>query len=256
MSDPIADANAGHRARLRKRYASGGLAPMLDYEKLELVLTFLIPRRDTKPLAKLLIQEFKTLSGVLSQSRERLLQVPGVGESTATFLSLIKELGEDYLKSRVLSSDLLRNTAEAVRYARMKMGSSSVEEMLFIYTDSNGRVVKIENQYGSRFQLKPDLNRMVQVIANERVTGLILIHNHPGGNCIPSANDVTFTEKLRMLTEMLQVNLLDHIIVTHDRHCSLVGYLAKEAKDRPAPGRSFSDDMTISSGFEIDYVVQ
>ena len=52
---------AGHRARLRARYRRGGDIALQDYELLELLLTFAIPRSDTKLLAKKLLERFGTL---------------------------------------------------------------------------------------------------------------------------------------------------------------------------------------------------
>ena len=65
--------NAGHRERLRTRYLEHGFHSLLEHEKLELILTYVIPRRDTKPIAKALLSEFHSLYGVLSQNMERLM---------------------------------------------------------------------------------------------------------------------------------------------------------------------------------------
>ena len=73
----------GHRRRLRGRFLKSGAESLSDYEIIELLLTFAIPRKDTKPIAKELLRTFKTLEGVFEAPIEELLKIPGVGENTA-----------------------------------------------------------------------------------------------------------------------------------------------------------------------------
>lgn len=77
---------AGHRKRLRERFAKSGRGTLADYELLELLLTYAIPRIDTKPIAKNLLQLFGTILGVLQQPDHRLLQVNGIGRQTVFFI--------------------------------------------------------------------------------------------------------------------------------------------------------------------------
>ncbi|MFA4915158.1 MAG: hypothetical protein WC560_00625 [Syntrophales bacterium] len=63
---------------------------LADYELIELLLTYAIPRVDTKPTAKALLKQFKTIFYVLQQPYERLLMIKGIGPETATYISLIQ----------------------------------------------------------------------------------------------------------------------------------------------------------------------
>src|SRR5690606_36479169 len=79
----------GHRDRLRQRFRDSGDRALADYELLELLLFRLIPRRDTKPLAKALLARFGSLSEVLGAPTHLLTEVKGVGDSVATDLRLV-----------------------------------------------------------------------------------------------------------------------------------------------------------------------
>ncbi|HXV29636.1 MAG TPA: UPF0758 domain-containing protein, partial [Sinorhizobium sp.] len=79
----------GHRDRLRTRLREQGDAALADYEILELILFRLIPRRDTKPIAKALLARFGTLAGVFGAPQHLLQEVKGVGETVALDLKLI-----------------------------------------------------------------------------------------------------------------------------------------------------------------------
>jgi DNA repair protein RadC len=80
----------GHRHRLRERFRNTGRKGLADYELLELLLTYAIPRVDTKPAAKALLKQFKTTFNVLQQSHERLVEIKGIGPEAATYIGLIQ----------------------------------------------------------------------------------------------------------------------------------------------------------------------
>lgn len=91
----------GHRDRLRERFRKGGLQALHDYELLELLLTYVIPRKDTKPLAKDLLRKYKSFDSVLSQTKDRLEAVKGLGKEASTFIFVIRACIERYLEQRV-----------------------------------------------------------------------------------------------------------------------------------------------------------
>lgn len=80
------DFRCGHRERVKNRFFREGLSPFVDYEVLELLLFFVIPRRDTKGMAHALIHRFSSLGGVLSASSEQLCEIDGIGARTAAYL--------------------------------------------------------------------------------------------------------------------------------------------------------------------------
>ena len=80
----------GHRKRLREKFLRAGDKAFFDYELLELFLSYAIPRRDVKPLAKRLLTRFKTLGGLLDTTPAELMAEEGVGESAAILIKLIR----------------------------------------------------------------------------------------------------------------------------------------------------------------------
>ncbi|MDO4546730.1 MAG: helix-hairpin-helix domain-containing protein [Clostridia bacterium] len=81
--------HAGHRKRMRERYYREGLDGFAAHEALELLLFYKIPRKNLNELAHTLINAFGSLDAVLSASEKELVEVPGVGEKTASFLVTI-----------------------------------------------------------------------------------------------------------------------------------------------------------------------
>ena len=84
--------NKGHRERIRKRFYNNEIENFEEYEILELLLTYCIPRKDTKPIAKELLRRFKDLKSVFKADRFELLSIEGIGDKAALFLQLLGNL--------------------------------------------------------------------------------------------------------------------------------------------------------------------
>ena len=113
--------NGGHRKRLREKFMKAGLAGLHDYEVVELLLTYAIPRMDVKPLAKGLIKRYKGLRGILDASPEELMETPGMGAHSVGLIRLAKDLGEAYLEERVIAGDILSSPKDVVDLLTLKL---------------------------------------------------------------------------------------------------------------------------------------
>lgn len=118
----------GHRDRLRTRYRDGGDAALADYELLELLLFRLIPRRDTKPIAKALIARFGTLGGVLGAPLPLLQEVKGVGEAVALDLKLVASVSQRMLKSEIRNKQVLGSWSSVIDYCHAAMAHETREQ--------------------------------------------------------------------------------------------------------------------------------
>src|SRR5215470_4378831 len=85
-----ASLNAGHRQRLKERFIASGPDGLPDYELLELMLFSAIPRRDTKPTAKRLLERFGSFAEVINAPPDRLREVKGAGDAVITQLKLVR----------------------------------------------------------------------------------------------------------------------------------------------------------------------
>ena len=118
----------GHRERLRSRFRENGDTALADYEILELLLFRLIPRRDTKPIAKALIERFGTLAGVFGAPAALLQEVKGIGEAVALDLKLIASIGHRTLKSELKGRPVLGSWASLIDYCHAAMAHETREQ--------------------------------------------------------------------------------------------------------------------------------
>ena len=89
-----------HRIRVKKKFRNFGLSSFEDHEKLELLLYYVIPRKDTNPIAHDLLNEFKTLGAVFAASIDELTKINGIGIEAATLIKIIPELSKELVIQR------------------------------------------------------------------------------------------------------------------------------------------------------------
>ena len=134
----------GHRERLRARYQLSGEAGLQDYELLELLLTYAIPRRDTKLLAKKLLERFGTLARVFEAEPKALEEIDGIGPQPATLLSLIRPLAVRFLTAPLIAKTLLKSTGEAAAYFRAKLKGLREEEVHVAFVNAKNAAMITE----------------------------------------------------------------------------------------------------------------
>ena len=211
----------GHRERLRERFERSGLQGFHDHEVLELLLSYAIPRRDVKPIAKSLMEEFQTLAAVFDAPMSYLQQTDGVGPRAALLIALIPRLMERYQQDRWKQNTAFHSTQQAVSYLSSMLGTERNEIFCILALNSrNGLIAPEQIQRGSvnRAAVFPRL--VVEASLKHRATAVIFAHNHPGGDPQPSAADRQLTRKLKRILNDLDIIVHDHIIIAGPQYFS------------------------------------
>ncbi len=204
----------GHRKRLRERFEQSGLDAFHDHEVLELLLTYAIPRRDVKPLAKALLSEFGGLSAVLDAPLASLKQVNGVGDHAASLLTLTPKLLERYQQDRWQKRRAFHSTQEVVTYLRPDLASELNEVFCILALNSQNGLLAMERiQRGTVNKTVVFPRLVVEAALKHRATAVILAHNHPSGDPKPSAADRQLTTRLKKTLHDLDITVHDHIII-------------------------------------------
>lgn len=211
----------GHRKRLRERFERSGLEGFHDHEVLELLLTFAIPRRDVKPIAKALLEEYGKLAAVFDAPLPILQTTGGVGPHAATLLSLIPRLLERYQRDRWKPACSFNSTEEVVPYLSSLLGTERHEVFCLLALNSRNELIAAEPiQKGSVNRAAVFPRQVVEACLKHRATAVILSHNHPGGDPTPSSADRQLTRKLRRILLDLDIQVHDHIIIAGLNHYS------------------------------------
>ena len=215
------DDKAGHRARLRERFVKGGAEAMPDYEMLELVLFAALPRRDTKPLAKALIARFGSFAEVIAAKRERLLEIPGVGEAVVNQLKIVEAAAQRLAKGKVIGRPALSSWAALLDYCMAAMARSQNEEFRVLFLDRKNVLVADEVQSRGTVDHAPVYPREVVRRALEHgASAIILVHNHPSGDPKPSRDDIEMTREIKTAAGALGISIHDHLVIGRKGHAS------------------------------------
>lgn len=212
----------GHRKRLKHRFLQEGLKGFAPHEVLELLLTFAIPQRDVNPLAHGLIDHFGSLSGVLEASVEELKAMPGVGENTATLLSLLPELAGYYMRDRFRDRPLLSTAEKAGQYCLTLFFGMDYEAVYLLCLDTQGRLIQpalLQRGTIDETQIYPRI--VVETALRHKAHAVVLTHNHPGGGIVPSPADYLVTQMVVQALRVVEIKTIDHIIVAEGQFLSM-----------------------------------
>jgi len=213
---------AGHRQRLLQRFAEGGFAGFLNYEIIELLLSYALPRRDVKPIAKDLIRHYGTVGAILQAEQGELAAFCGLGERSTLLFSLIREIAAISLKEQSLASLPLIDRQLVEDYLRFHFGGRRDEFVVALLLSSSHNLLAVRELGGGTVNQCAVYPRVVMEYAlREKAAGIILAHNHPGGNPTPSDADWKVTDRLHRAGKVLEIPLHDHFIIVADRILSL-----------------------------------
>ena len=214
----------GHRERLRERFYSAGPDALSDYELLEMALFPALPRRDTKPLAKLLLKKFGSFAEVIHAPEARLREVEGIGDASVHQIKLLAAAASRVAKGEIKRSIALSSWNDVIGYCRSSMAFADKEQFRLLFLDKRNQLIADEVQQTGTVDHTPVYPREVIKRALElSATALILVHNHPSGDPTPSQADIQMTKAIVDIATPLGISVHDHIIVGRNGHASLKG---------------------------------
>ncbi|MGE4065112.1 MAG: RadC family protein [Rhodospirillaceae bacterium] len=175
---PAAPHYHGHRDRLRERFLKAGAEKLPDYEVLELLLFGVIPRKDTKPIAKALLAKFGSFDEVLAASPEALMEVDGIKESSAALLKAVQASIQLALQTRVRNADVISSWNDLLDYCKARMAHDGTEQFRLIYLDRKNKIIADEAQQRGTVDHTLVYPREVVKRALElNASALIMVHN-------------------------------------------------------------------------------
>ena len=212
MVDKNSAFHVGHRDRLRQKFLDGKL---VEYEQLELMLGYIVPRRDVRPLARGLIDRFGSVGRVLTAEYEDLIAFPGVGRNIAIFLKLVHQIVLDGYRDVMGNTPIFHDINVLYNYCKWKLANKDVEEFHVLYLDSEYHLVKDEQHSVGTFNSSfIYVREIVKHALDLNSTAVVLVHNHPNSDSPFSKTDVCSTEEMKILFSQLGIKLYDHILIS------------------------------------------
>ena len=212
----------GHRQRLKTRFLKDGGASMPDYEIMELLLTYVLPRRDVKEDAKKLLKHFGSFAGVFEAS-DADLENYGFTQNMIAFFNVVAAAHKRIAHERLQATDnaVYSNFDYILDYCRSAVLKAEVEEFHVLMFDAKLHLIKDAlMQRGSLNSVAVYVREVVKEVISQKACSVVLFHNHPSGDCRPSKHDLDITKEIIQALKLMQVKVQDHLIISQNDYYS------------------------------------
>lgn len=202
----------GHRARLRQKFRDDQLA---EYEILELLLTYAIPRRDVRTLSRQLYKKYGNIQRLMSAPMDDLMKNDGIKENAATFFKLIHKITEMEYRIKLDDKPIFHNFEKLENYCKILLAEKSREEFHVLYLDGQHKLIADElHSAGTVNWVAVYIREIVKQALDLNARYVVLVHNHPTAGTTFSSQDILITNELASALEKLDIGLYDHLLVS------------------------------------------
>jgi len=215
------------KERPRERLRENGPAALTSAELLAIILRTGVgskrgERENVVELAQRLLAQFKGLSGLTRASFADLCGVRGMGEAKAAQIQAALELGRRLMIEQPEERVQVRSPADVANLVLLEMGLLRQESVRVVLLDTKNRVLGIRQVYqGSLNTSLIRIGELFREAINQGCAAIVVVHNHPSGDPTPSPEDIRVTEQIIQAGNLLDIEVLDHLVVGHNRYVSL-----------------------------------
>ena len=208
--------------RPREKMEKFGAEALGNSELIAILLGHGFSKVSAVDLANHLLKEQGGLTGVARLGFAQLKKVKGIGTAKAAQLSAAFELAKRLSASTGEDRPSLKSPAQVARLLMAKYNTKKKEHFGVLILDTKNRLKKEVVVFVGSLASSPVHPREIfhEAVA-ESAASLILFHNHPSGDPTPSPHDIKLTQRLKEAGELMGIEVLDHLIVGHNRYVSL-----------------------------------
>jgi len=202
--------------RPREKLALKGRSSLSDAELLAIIIGSGNRDESAVELAKRILKYANHNWNELAKySIQDLCKFKGVGEAKAISIITALEIGRRRNSQEVLERNKITSSQDAAIILQQKIGDLPIEEFWVMYLNQGNRIIKTEQiSRGGITQTAVDVRIIFKLGIELMATAIILSHNHPSGNLIPSEADKNLTKKIIEASKHIDIQILDHIIVS------------------------------------------
>lgn len=210
------------RDRPREKLARAGTSALGDHELLAVVLGAGTRSHNSLALAHAVLARTGGLHGAVSASPDELCAIPGVGPARAAQIVAALELGRRTLLRDPSDRAQLRTPREVAAHLLPEYGARPVEQFGIVLLDTKHRLLKtLVLTVGTIDRSVVHPREVFREAAAARAAGIVLFHNHPSSDPTPSGDDILLTRRMVEAGTLMGIEILDHLILTATRYCSL-----------------------------------
>lgn len=208
--------------RPREKLALKGRSSLSDAELLAIIMGSGNRDESAVELAKRILKSAQNNWNELAKySIQDLCKFKGVGEAKAISIITALEIGRRRNSQEVVDRAKITSSQDAALVLQQQIGDLPIEEFWVMYLNQGNRIIKNEQiSRGGITQTAVDIRIIFKRGIELMATAMILAHNHPSGNLTPSEADIQLTKKIKEASRYLDIQILDHLIVTQKSYYS------------------------------------
>lgn len=208
--------------RPREKLGTKGRSSLSDAELLAIIMGSGSRSESAVELAKRILKSANNNWNELAKySITDLCLFKGIGEAKAISIITALEIGRRRNTQDVLERKKISSSNDAAIILQQQIGDLPNEEFWIMYLNQGNRIIKTEQiSRGGITQTSVDVRLIFKRSLELMATGIILSHNHPSGNLVPSVADKSITQKIKEGAKLLDIQVLDHVIVSQKNYFS------------------------------------
>ncbi len=216
--DNITPHYKGHRKRLKEKFDEAP-SVLADYEILELILGYSIPRKDVKPVAKEILKHAGSIGSIFDLNYRN---IEGVGKETERFFRIIAEFYNRIENAYYEVKEKITSPDQIYRLLKYSIGFAENEHFAVVLFNSKNQILHkkiLSVGVVDRANVYP--RQVAEYALEYKAVYVVIAHNHPTGDSTPSKKDIELTQTIAYSLSTLGITLKDHIIVCKNEYSSL-----------------------------------
>jgi DNA repair protein RadC len=208
--------------RPRERLQHHGPSALSNSELLAIILRIGVGGESVLNLATRLLVTYGGLGGLARASFGQLAQERGLGVAKTAQMLAAFELGRRLLIASPEERPQITSPADAANLLMLEMGLLEQEELRALLLDTKHHVLDMPTVYKGNVNTSViRVGELFREAVRLNCVALIVAHNHPSGDPTPSPDDVRVTEQMVKAGQLLDIEVLDHLIIGRQRYVSL-----------------------------------
>ncbi|SDG07567.1 RadC family protein [Epilithonimonas hungarica] len=208
--------------RPREKFLLKGKAAVSDSELLAIIMGSGNREESAVELARRILNSVENNWHRLSQlSIKDLMKFKGVGEAKAISIATALEIGNRRSQQEVLERQQISNSKDVFEVLQPHLSDLPTEEFWAVFLNHQNKILYKTCLFrGGIASSVADVRVIFKMALEHFSTRIIVAHNHPAGSLKPSREDINITKKINEAGKLLEIELLDHIIITQNKFYS------------------------------------
>ncbi|WP_333852909.1 RadC family protein [Epilithonimonas sp.] len=208
--------------RPREKFLLKGKASVSDSELLAIIMGSGNREESAVELARRILNSVENNWHRLSQlTIKDLMKFKGVGEAKAISIATALEIGNRKSQQEVLERQQISSSKDVFEVLQPHLSDLSTEEFWAVFLNHQNKILYKTCLFrGGIASSVADVRVIFKTALEHFSTRIIVAHNHPAGSLKPSQEDITITNKINEAGKLLDIELLDHIIITQNKFYS------------------------------------